>query len=130
MGRPSHDRGRAAEHAAREALSAAGFQIIETNYRVTGAELDVVCRDDEGLVFAEVRGRGPGALEAGASVDGRKFRHLMRGARAWLVRHQQQSAPWRFVVVAVGLDDDGTPVATEIIEDPFAHLPEYHHGDP
>ena len=27
MGRPSHDRGRAAEHAAREALAAAGWRV-------------------------------------------------------------------------------------------------------
>jgi len=125
----SHDRGRAAEAAAQDALTAAGFRVIETNFRVTGAELDVVCRDDESLVFVEVRARGPGSVEPSASIDGRKLRHLMRGARAWLARHDSRQ-DWRFVVVAVGLDGQGRPVATEIIEDPFAHLPEYHRGDP
>ena len=125
----SHDRGRVAEEAAQAALTAAGFRVIESNYRVTGAELDVVCRDDESLVFVEVRARGPGEVEPSATIDGRKFRRLMRGARHWLARHQSREA-WRFVVVAVGLDEDGRPIATEIIEDPFAHLPEFHHGDP
>jgi putative endonuclease len=127
---PSHVRGRAAEAAARRALAAAGFTIIESNFRVRGAEVDVVCRDDVGPVFAEVRARQDGAIEPSATITRPKFRALLRGARAWLARHDQGRSDWRFVVVAVTLDADGHPVATEIIEDPFAHLPEYHHGDP
>ena len=129
MGADSHDRGRRAEEEAQRALAAAGFRIIESNYRVTGAELDVVCRDPDGLVFAEVRARGPGGGAPSASVGRAKLRHLMRGARAWLARHGQTRADWRFVVVEVCLDADGRPVSTEIIEEPFVHFPEYHHGD-
>ncbi|MCB9899436.1 MAG: YraN family protein [Planctomycetes bacterium] len=112
------------------ALAAAGFRVVESNFRVTGAEIDVVCRDGDGLAFVEVRARGEGPLEPSATIDGRKFRHLLRGARAWLTRHGQQDADWRFVVVSVTLDSTGRPVATEILEDPFLHLPEFHRGDP
>jgi putative endonuclease len=126
----SHVLGRAAEEAARCALSDAGFTVIESNFRVRGAEVDIVARDDEGLVFVEVRGRQQGALEPSATITRPKFRLLLRGARAWLIRHDQAAADWRFVVVAVTLDERGRAVATEIIEDPFAHLPEFHHGDP
>ncbi len=130
MGELSHRRGRDAEDAARDALHAAGYTVIESNYRVPGAELDHVCRDDGGFVFAEVKGRGPGELEPSAAVTPLKLRRLLRGARMWLVRHGRERADWRFVVVAVDLDSDGHPVASSIIEDPFAHLPEYHDGDP
>jgi putative endonuclease len=130
VGGPSQLRGRAAEHAAQAALAAAGFTVIESNFRLRGSELDVVCRDDAGLAFVEVRGRQEGPVEPSATIDGPKFRRMLRGARAWLARHHQPAAEWRFVVVAVGLDADGRPISTEIIEDPFAHLPEYHHGDP
>ena len=126
----SHARGRAAEEAAQHALAAAGYRIIECNFRVHGSELDVVCRDAEGLVFVEVRARGPGPVEPSATITPTKWRRLLRGARIWLVRHGQEQGPWRFVVVSVNLDEEGHPVATEIIEEPFAHLPEYHHGDP
>jgi len=129
VGSTSHERGRAAEESARRALAAAGYSVIESNYRVTGAEIDVVCRDGDGLVFVEVRGRGPGPVAPSATLDARKYRHLLRGARAWLGHHGQTRADWRFVVVEVELDTDGHPVATEIIEDPFIHLPEFHHGD-
>ena len=129
MGGASYARGQRAEEAARRALAAAGFRILESNYRVTGAELDVVCRDDAGLAFVEVRARGPGGGAPSASLGRVKLRRLVRGAHAWLGRHGQARADWRFVVVEVALDELGRPVATEIIEEPFVHFPEYHHGD-
>ena len=123
-------RGRSAEQAAQAALSAAGFTVIESNFRVRGAELDVVCRDDAGLAFVEVRARGAADVEPSSTILAPKFRTMLRGARAWLARHRSAQAPWRFVVVSVILDPGGRPVSTEIIEDPFAHLPEFHCGDP
>ncbi len=130
MGGASYARGQAAEAAACRALADAGFTVIESNFRVRGAEIDAVCRDDEGLVFAEVRARQLGPVEPSGTITRTKFHRLLRGARAWLARHDQPRADWRFLVVAVTLDETGRAVATEIIEDPFAHLPEYHRGDP
>ena len=124
-----HERGRDAEAAARDALASAGFTVIESNFRVRGAELDVVCRDDAGLAFVEVRSRQAGDVEPSATITRTKFRALLRGARAWLARHDQGTSTWRFVVGSVLLAPDGRPTATEIIEDPFAHLPEFHRGD-
>lgn len=126
----SFARGRAAEQAAREALSAAGYTVVESNFRVHGAEIDVICRDGDGLVFVEVRAREQGGMEPSATITPRKLRLLLRGSRAWLARHRLPDADWRLVVVSVTLDPEGRPVATEIIDDPFAHLPEYHRGDP
>jgi Holliday junction resolvase-like predicted endonuclease len=114
-------RGRSAEQAAQAALTAAGFTVIESNFRV---------RDDVGLAFVEVRARGTGDVEPSSTILVPKFRTMLRGARAWLTRHRSADAPWRFVVVSVLLDPGGRPVSTEIIEDPFAHLPEFHRGDP
>ncbi len=119
-------RGRRAEEAAREALVAAGFTVIESNFRVRGAEIDVVARDDGGVVFAEVRARAPGPVEPSATIDRAKFHALLRGARAWIARHEHGAGDWRFVVVSVSFDEQGRPVGTEIIEDPFTHLPEFH----
>ncbi len=123
-------RGRAAEDAAAEALRAAGFTVIETNARFVGSELDIIARDPDGLVFVEVRARGPGDVEPSATLGSTKLRHLLKGARLWLSRRAGAETPWRFVVVGVDLDEAGRPVATTIIEDPFVHLPEFHHGDP
>lgn len=130
MSGAAHVRGRAAEEAARRALDAAGYRVLESNWRTRGAELDIVARDGDGLVFAEVRALAAGPHEPSASIDGRKFRHLLRGARGWLAARGCQHETWRFVVVAVTLGHDGSIASTEIIEDPFAHLPEFHRGDP
>ena len=124
----SHERGRIAEAAARHALEAAGYGVIESNYRVRGAELDHVARDDEGFVFVEVRARGPGDIEPSATLGRNKLRAFLRGARHWLARRGHAAAPWRLAVVSVDLDEAGRPVATTIIDDPCAHLPEYHDG--
>ena len=129
MAAGAYGRGRAAEAAAREALASAGFTVIESNFRVRGSELDVVCRDDAGLAFVEVRSRQRGETEASSTITRIKFHSLLRGARAWLARHDRAAAAWRFVVVSVTLDSQGRATGTEIIEDPFAHLPEFHRGD-
>jgi len=113
-------------------LQSRGFSVLQTNYRVVGAELDLVCRDDDGLVFVEVRARSPGPIEPSATITSAKLRRLQRGARSWLIerRLSPRSAAWRFVVATVALDEQGAAATIEIIEDPFAHLPEYHHADP
>ena len=129
MAAGAHERGLVAEAAARDALASAGFTVIESNFRVRGSELDVVCRDDAGLAFVEVRSRQAGEVEPSSTITRTKFHVLLRGARAWLARHDRAAAAWRFVVVSVTLDAAGRPTGTEIIEDPFAHLPEFHRGD-
>lgn len=99
---------------------------------MTGAELDLVCRDNDGLVFVEVRARSPGAVEPSATITGAKLRRLQRGARSWMTRHGLAPSrdPWRFLVATVELDAEGQPAAIDLIDDPFAHLPEFHHADP
>ena len=62
-------RGRRAEDLACESLRAAGWMIIQRNVRVSGLEIDLLARDERGMLVAvEVRARlsvgeqGPRAL--------------------------------------------------------------------
>ncbi len=126
----AHRRGRAAEDAAAAALEAAGYRVIETNFRTTGSEIDIIARDPDGIVFVEVRARAHGTEDPSSTITGSKLRTLLRGANVWLARHDMPNDFWRFVVVSVELDDTGRPISTAIIDDPFAHSPEYHRGDP
>ena len=126
----AHARGRVAEQVAATLLRDHGLTVLERNFRVTGAELDLVCRDGDELVFVEVRARGPGGPAPSATLDGRKLSYLLRGARAWLAAGPDPEPPWRLEVVSVTLDGAGRPVAAERITDPFVHLPEFHHADP
>ncbi len=47
--------GRRGEELARAFLKKRGFSIVETNYRCPEGEIDIICRDGDCLVFAEVR---------------------------------------------------------------------------
>lgn len=72
------------------------------NARTAGGELDLVMREDETLVFVEVRSRfrqsHGGAL---ASIDVRKCRRLVRAARGWIAAHPDDARrPMRFDIVA------------------------------
>lgn len=50
------------EHFAAEYLKAKGYDILEMNYRIRQAELDIVAKDDRCYVFVEVKYRADGKL--------------------------------------------------------------------
>jgi putative endonuclease len=73
--------GQAAEDIAAEFLRARGLEILDRNYRRRLGELDLIAREREVLVIAEVRTRASSAYGgAAASVDRRKQRRLIRVA--------------------------------------------------
>ena len=49
--------GRAAEDAAVRHLERLGYEIFARNVRLGGAEIDVIARDGDAIVFVEVRSR-------------------------------------------------------------------------
>lgn len=53
----SYDRGLRAERWAGLIMRAKGFQILTTRYKAQGGEIDLVCRQDDVLVFLEVKYR-------------------------------------------------------------------------
>jgi putative endonuclease len=94
--------GRAAERRAEQWLQRAGLRTVSRNYRCRGGEIDLVMRDDEVLVFVEVRFRRHAAFGGAlASVDERKRRRLAVAAAHYL-QHERWQGPCRFDVV--GLD--------------------------
>lgn len=109
------------EQRAFEYLCDAGLKPLARNYRVRGAEIDLVFRDREMLVFVEVRARSAGALVDGAgSVSASKRGRIVRGARWWLAEHPEDAlVPCRFDVVSVTLADAGQPAQLEWIRDAF-----------
>ena len=82
-------------------------------------EIDLVMRDGDCLVFAEVRFRGRNSYaSAASSVDHHKQRKIIRTAAAFLGRHPQYSnCTVRFDVV--GLDQTGNQTSLRWIRDAF-----------
>ena len=112
--------GRRAEDIAAEFLHAKGLAVLERNYRRRLGELDVIARQGDVLVIAEVRTRASDAYGgAAASVNVRKQRRLIRAA-AQLIQQRTDLARlrMRFDVIVVS-DPDGEKPRVEWIQHAF-----------
>ena len=101
--------GQAAESIAADFLRAQGLDILERNYLRRMGELDIVARDRDVLVIAEVRTRSSDRYGgAAASVDPRKQQRLIRTASQLLqLRRDLSQLRVRFDVVVVAEMDAG-----------------------
>jgi putative endonuclease len=104
---PKQHVGARAENIAADFLRDQGLEILERNYLRRLGELDIVARDGDVLVIAEVRTRATNRYGgAAASVDSRKQQRLIRAATQLLQQRNDLShLRVRFDVIAV-LDID------------------------
>jgi putative endonuclease len=96
--------GQSAENAAVRLLESHGLTVLLRNYRGKVGELDIVARDEQILVVAEVRKRSSDRFGgAAASVDYRKQTKIRRAAALLLHQRKDLAAlPVRFDVIAIG----------------------------
>ena len=103
------------ERVAVRALTEAGLQVLDRNWRCRDGELDVVARDGDALVFCEVktrRGTGFGhPVEAVTPVKQRRLRLL---AQRWLSAHDEHAPDLRFDVVGVHVPVVGPAQVTHL----------------
>jgi putative endonuclease len=95
------DLGNKGEDLAKALLLQKKYQILETNWRSGRAEIDIIAKDGEALVFVEVKTRGSETTEKPQEAVGRKKQKLMvRGATVYA---QQINHDWeiRFDVIAI-----------------------------
>lgn len=100
--------GRTGERLAMEHLSAAGYRIIERNFRCRYGEIDLIAEEDDELVFVEVktrRGNAYGLPED--AVTPIKQRRLIQLALYYLDLHNCAERSWRIDVVAVQMSATG-----------------------
>ena len=116
--------GRMGEKLAARFLRYQGLKILYRNFRAPkGGEVDIICRDEETLVFVEVKTRTSTEYgRPGRAVDREKQILITRGALAWLRELDYPDVVFRFDVVEVVLEPDRPPVF-EHLENEF-HLPE------
>jgi putative endonuclease len=96
------------ERLAEAYLVAKGFTLIERNFLCKGGEIDLIMKDQEYLVFIEVRYRESsefgGAL---ASITAGKQRKLRRAAEFYLLRQFGNTPPpCRFDVIGIERQDE------------------------
>ncbi len=97
-------------------LRSQGFTILETNYRCSEGEIDIVARDGETMVFVEVkarRNRNFGSPEE--SVTPAKQQRLRLAVARYCEEHPGTPEQRRIDVVAVEMDAAGEPTRIELI---------------
>jgi len=83
-------------------LASRGVDILARNVYNRGGEIDLIGRDQDTLVFFEVRYRGSGSLaDPASSVNYPKQRRLVKAASYYLHRHGLWDAPSRIDVIAI-----------------------------
>jgi len=81
----TYRKGRAGEKIAAAYLSGMGFEILETNFRAPGGEIDIIARKDNDISFVEVKSwRSAGFNDLGISVDARKRKRIIDTSRFYL----------------------------------------------
>ncbi len=117
--RSAADKGRAAEDVALDCLRARGLELVERNYRCRMGEIDLILRDNEELVVAEVRLRSNRHFGTPAeSITGNKRRRIIRATLHFISsRPEFRDVPVRFDVVAI--DERAGHLQSEWIRDAF-----------
>jgi putative endonuclease len=105
--KPEHlRRGEAGERAAKRHLRALGLKFLTANYRSTHGEVDLIFREDDCLVFIEVKTRSSEEwTRPAAAVDARKRRLLSQTALDYLKLLNNPPVKFRFDIVEVLLKD-------------------------
>jgi putative endonuclease len=100
--------GQLGEDAAAAWYTAAGYEILDRNWRVREGELDLVARDSRAVVFCEVKTRRSDAFGLGAeAVTIRKQQRLRMLAGRWLAANHNSAPGYRFDVASVRPDGRG-----------------------
>ena len=106
-GKYRHRLGRAGETRAADYLKSLGYTILSRNYRSAYGEIDIVAREGQTIVFAEVKTSTNRAFgEPEERVDRRKQRQIARVAEGYLKHHRIEDADCRFDVISVLRTED------------------------
>jgi len=104
---PEHlRRGALGEVAARKHLQRGGLKFLAANFRSDRGEIDLILRDDDCLVFVEVKTRSSEDwVRPAAAVDARKRRLISQTALDYLRRIKNPQVKIRFDIVEVLLNE-------------------------
>src|SRR6266446_8904921 len=126
---PEHlRRGKFGERAAKRHLRQTGLKFLAANFRSARGEIDLIFRDDDCLVFVEVKTRSSEEwTRPAAAVDARKRRLLSQAALDYLKLLKQPRVKMRFDIVEVLLRD-GAVGQVRHLPNTFPLSPPYRHG--
>ena len=102
MTKSRQELGRWGESLAANFLVQKGYAILERNMRTPYAEIDLLARQQDTLVFVEVKTRSGDAFGLPEeAVTTRKREHLIASAQAYLQKYPDPNCEWRIDVIAI-----------------------------
>ena len=100
--------GRWGENIAANYLKKHGYAILAQNKHIGHAEVDLLARKEDELIFVEVKTRSSTTFgQPEEAVDERKLMHLIEAAQRYAIE-EESDLPWRIDVIAI----TGSPNAT------------------
>ncbi len=126
---PQHLRfGKLGERAARKHLRQQGFKFLTANFRTERGEIDLVMRDEDCLVFIEVKTRSSEEWERpAAAVDKERRQRLTRAGLDYLRLLRNPKVKVRFDIVEVLLQE-GAVSEVRHLPNAFAMERPYRYG--
>jgi putative endonuclease len=126
---PEHlRRGELGERAAKKYLQQHGLKFLTANFRSARGEVDLIFRDDDCLVFVEVKARSSeNWVRPAAAVDARKRRLLSQTALDYLRLLKNPPVKIRFDIVEVLLNN-GEVREVRHLPNTFAMAKPYRYG--
>jgi putative endonuclease len=110
--------GRKCEEIAARHLENSGYRILEKNYRTGSGEIDIIARDNNFIVFVEVKARQTARFgNSKAAVNADKQRKISMVALHYLKSTGQLASSARFDVVA--MHPSGGCEGIEIVKNAF-----------
>jgi len=114
------DLGTIGENIAIKALKDRGLKILWQNFRCRYGEIDIIAKDNQEIVFVEVKTRKSGSYgnpeEAVNSAKKKKLRFL---ANHYLALNYSVVQPCRFDVFSIILDSYNQPISMEVFKNCF-----------
>jgi Holliday junction resolvase-like predicted endonuclease len=103
----NYDIGHEAEKRGAHYLQERGYAIIELNWRVPAAEIDIVASKDGCMYFVEVKYRQTSRQGEGFDyITPAKLKHMQRAAKLWLSQHPDWTG--EVCLAALSISGDGT----------------------
>ena len=117
--------GAVGENAAADYLRKAGYRILQVNYQAAGYEIDLIAENANYFIFCEVKARrarygepSPYGRPASA-VTKEKQANIIAASRGFVRRHLSKGKRFRYDVIEVYLNTDGTVGHVHHIENAF-----------
>ena len=111
--------GKRGEELAARHLERLGYTLLHRNYRTRAGEIDIIAKDDQAIVFVEVKARTSTKFgDPAGAVTRRKQAQISRVAEEFLVRENLYDNQARFDVVTVFAPERQQPTI-EVIRNAF-----------